>query len=197
MAQFDLIVIGSGPGGYIAAIRAAQLGLNTAIVERDPLLGGTCLHRGCIPAKTWLETAHRFEQMKVADDYGIDGVDDQGPEGQPGGHRQAQGPHRPEERQGHRVPHEEEQGDRAEGVRPAVGRRQGGGGGRGPRGQAHHPGHGLGAQGDSRPGDRRAAGAQQRPHPGHHRAAGAPGDPGRRAPSAWSSPRCSAAWVPR
>ena len=75
MAQFDLIVIGSGPGGYIAAIRAAQLGLNTALVERDPLLGGTCLHRGCIPAKTWLETAHRFEQMKVADDYGIDGVE--------------------------------------------------------------------------------------------------------------------------
>ena len=75
MAQFDIIVIGSGPGGYIAAIRAAQLGLNTALVERDPLLGGTCLHRGCIPAKTWLETAHRFEQMKVADDYGIDGVE--------------------------------------------------------------------------------------------------------------------------
>ena len=75
MASFDLIVIGSGPGGYIAAIRAAQLGLNTAIVEKDSLLGGTCLHRGCIPAKTWLETAHRFEQMKVADDYGIEGVE--------------------------------------------------------------------------------------------------------------------------
>jgi dihydrolipoamide dehydrogenase len=54
MASFDLIVIGSGPGGYIAAIRAAQLGLSTAIVEKDPALGGTCLHRGCIPAKTWL-----------------------------------------------------------------------------------------------------------------------------------------------
>ncbi len=75
MAQFDLIVIGSGPGGYIAAIRAAQLGLSTALVEKDPALGGTCLHRGCIPAKTWLETAHRFEQMQVADDYGIEGVD--------------------------------------------------------------------------------------------------------------------------
>jgi dihydrolipoamide dehydrogenase len=75
MAQFDLIVIGSGPGGYIAAIRAAQLGLSTALVEKDPALGGTCLHRGCIPAKTWLETAHRFEQMQVANDYGIDGVD--------------------------------------------------------------------------------------------------------------------------
>ena len=61
MAQFDLIVIGSGPGGYIAAIRAAQLGLSTALVEKDSALGGTCLLRGCIPAKTWLETAHRFE----------------------------------------------------------------------------------------------------------------------------------------
>ena len=75
MAAFDLLVIGSGPGGYIAAIRGAQLGLTTALVEKDPLLGGTCLHRGCIPAKTWLETAHRFEQMQVAGDYGIDGVE--------------------------------------------------------------------------------------------------------------------------
>ena len=76
MAQFDLIVIGSGPGGYISAIRAAQLGLATAIVERDPAgLGGTCLRRGCIPAKTWLETAHRFGQMADLADYGIAGVD--------------------------------------------------------------------------------------------------------------------------
>ena len=75
MASFDLLVIGSGPGGYIAAIRAAQLGLSTALVEKDALLGGTCLHRGCIPAKTWLETAHRFEQMQQAADYGIQGVD--------------------------------------------------------------------------------------------------------------------------
>ncbi|MCE1230027.1 MAG: FAD-dependent oxidoreductase, partial [Firmicutes bacterium] len=76
MASFDLIVIGSGPGGYIGAIRAAQLGLNTAIVEKDPAgLGGTCLRRGCIPAKTWLESAHRFEQMASLKDYGIAGVD--------------------------------------------------------------------------------------------------------------------------
>ena len=75
MAAFDLIVIGSGPGGYIAAIRGAQLGLSTALVEKDPLLGGTCLHRGCIPAKTWLESAHRLEQMQEASDYGIDGSD--------------------------------------------------------------------------------------------------------------------------
>jgi dihydrolipoamide dehydrogenase len=76
MAEFDLIVIGSGPGGYIAAIRGAQLGLNTAIVERDPAgLGGTCLRRGCIPAKTWLETAHRFDQMTELAEFGIKGVD--------------------------------------------------------------------------------------------------------------------------
>jgi len=79
MAQFDLIVIGSGPGGYIAAIRGAQLGLATAIVERDPAgLGGTCLRRGCIPAKTWLETAHRFGQMGELAEYGIAGVDTTG-----------------------------------------------------------------------------------------------------------------------
>ena len=51
---YDLIVIGSGPGGYVAAIRAAQLGLRTAIVEKDPKFGGTCLHRGCIPTKALL-----------------------------------------------------------------------------------------------------------------------------------------------
>ncbi|HLO68688.1 MAG TPA: dihydrolipoyl dehydrogenase [Holophaga sp.] len=78
MAQFDLIVIGSGPGGYVAAIRGAQLGLSTAIVEKDAGLGGTCLWRGCIPAKTWLETAHRFEQMADLADYGIAGVDASG-----------------------------------------------------------------------------------------------------------------------
>jgi len=78
MAQFDLIVIGSGPGGYVAAIRGAQLGLSTAIVEKDSGLGGTCLWRGCIPAKTWLETAHRFEQMADLADYGIAGVDASG-----------------------------------------------------------------------------------------------------------------------
>lgn len=79
MANYDLLVIGSGPGGYIAAVRAGQLGLSAAIVEKDPAgLGGTCLRRGCIPAKTWLESAHRFEQMQDAAEYGIDGVDPKG-----------------------------------------------------------------------------------------------------------------------
>ena len=55
MAQeYDVVVIGSGTGGYVAAIRAAQLGLSTAVVERAPVLGGTCLNWGCIPTKALL-----------------------------------------------------------------------------------------------------------------------------------------------
>ena len=77
---FDLTVIGSGPGGYVAAIRAAQLGLKTAVVERDPAgCGGTCLLRGCIPTKALLHTADLFQDLKngrefgiVADNVGID-----------------------------------------------------------------------------------------------------------------------------
>ena len=58
---FDLIVIGGGPGGYVAAIRAAQLGMKTAIVEKRSSLGGTCLNVGCIPSKTLLQSSHYFE----------------------------------------------------------------------------------------------------------------------------------------
>jgi dihydrolipoyl dehydrogenase len=69
---FDLTVIGSGPGGYVAAIRAAQMGLKTAVVERDPVgTGGTCLLRGCIPTKALLHTADLWEEMKHAKDFGI------------------------------------------------------------------------------------------------------------------------------
>jgi dihydrolipoamide dehydrogenase len=70
--EFDVTVIGSGPGGYVAAIRAAQMGLRTAVVERDPTgLGGTCLLRGCIPTKALLHTADLFDEMKHAKEYGI------------------------------------------------------------------------------------------------------------------------------
>ena len=57
---FDLVIIGSGPGGYVAAIRAAQLGLKVACVEKDRSLGGTCLNVGCIPSKALLESSQRF-----------------------------------------------------------------------------------------------------------------------------------------
>jgi dihydrolipoamide dehydrogenase len=60
MEQFDVIVIGSGPGGYISAIRAAQLGKKVAIVERYKTLGGTCLNVGCIPSKAWLDSSERY-----------------------------------------------------------------------------------------------------------------------------------------
>src|ERR1041385_4344662 len=68
--QYDVIVRGSGPGGSVAAIRAAQLGLKTAIVERE-LLGGICLNWGCIPTKALLRTAEIFHYMQHADAYGL------------------------------------------------------------------------------------------------------------------------------
>jgi dihydrolipoamide dehydrogenase len=68
--NFDLIVIGSGPGGYVAAIRAAQLGLKTAVVEKAEL-GGVCLNWGCIPTKALLKSAQVFNYMKHAADYGV------------------------------------------------------------------------------------------------------------------------------
>jgi dihydrolipoamide dehydrogenase len=68
---YDLVIIGSGPGGYVAAIRAGQLGLKTAIVEKDKAYGGTCLHRGCIPTKALLENAEVYEQVQNARDFGI------------------------------------------------------------------------------------------------------------------------------
>ena len=64
MSQFDVTVIGSGPGGYVAAIRAAQLGFKTAIIEKYPTLGGTCLNVGCIPSKALLDSSELFEKAK-------------------------------------------------------------------------------------------------------------------------------------
>ncbi len=76
MDSFDLIIIGSGPGGYIAAVRAAQLGLKTACVEKDKTLGGTCLNVGCIPSKALLESSELYAQAKHGlDAHGI-GVKD-------------------------------------------------------------------------------------------------------------------------
>ena len=68
--NFDVIVIGSGPGGYVTAIRASQLGLKTAIVEKESL-GGVCLNWGCIPTKALLKSAQVFEYIQHAEDFGI------------------------------------------------------------------------------------------------------------------------------
>lgn len=72
MNEHDLIIIGAGPGGYVAAVRAAQLGLNAACIELEDKLGGTCLRVGCIPSKALLEASERFEEAsKHLGDFGI------------------------------------------------------------------------------------------------------------------------------
>src|ERR1041384_3543665 len=70
--QFDCIVIGSGPGGYVAAIRAAQLGMKTAVVEKD-VIGGRCLNYACIPAKAVLRSADVLSEIDEAADFGLRG----------------------------------------------------------------------------------------------------------------------------
>src|SRR6266487_5962352 len=69
--RYDVVVIGSGTGGYVAAIRAAQLGLRTAVVERQPALGGTCLNWGCIPTKALLEHAHALKMAQEWKEWGL------------------------------------------------------------------------------------------------------------------------------
>src|SRR4051794_2655181 len=68
---YDCIVIGSGPGGYVAAIRAAQLGMKTAVVESDDVVGGRCLNYACIPAKAVLRSADVLSEVRDADEFGI------------------------------------------------------------------------------------------------------------------------------
>ena len=73
MKSYDVVVIGSGPGGYVAAIRCAQLGMKTAIVEKYATLGGTCLNVGCIPSKALLDSSHHYEDaVKHFEEHGID-----------------------------------------------------------------------------------------------------------------------------
>ncbi len=69
--QYDVVIIGSGPGGYVAGIRAGQLGLKTALIEKDDKFGGTCLHVGCIPTKALLFSADVFDYFKNASEFGI------------------------------------------------------------------------------------------------------------------------------
>ena len=70
MTTYDVLVLGSGPGGYVTAIRASQLGLKTAIIEKESL-GGVCLNWGCIPTKALLKSAQVFDYLKHASDYGL------------------------------------------------------------------------------------------------------------------------------
>lgn len=72
MSSFDVAIIGSGPGGYVAAIRCAQLGMKTAIIEKYTTLGGTCLNVGCIPSKALLASSHHYEELQHFADHGIE-----------------------------------------------------------------------------------------------------------------------------
>ena len=71
---YDVAIIGSGPAGYTAAIRAGQLGLKVALIEKDAKLGGTCLHVGCIPTKALLFNAEVYDHLKAAQEFGIEGL---------------------------------------------------------------------------------------------------------------------------
>lgn len=73
MNSYDVAIIGSGPGGYVAAIRCAQLGMKTAIIEKYSTLGGTCLNVGCIPSKALLDSSHHYDNaIKHFEEHGID-----------------------------------------------------------------------------------------------------------------------------
>lgn len=72
MSSFDVVIIGSGPGGYVSAIRCAQLGFKTAIIEKYATLGGTCLNVGCIPSKALLASSHHYEELQHFADHGIE-----------------------------------------------------------------------------------------------------------------------------
>ncbi len=72
MAKYDVAIIGSGPGGYVSAIRAGELGLKTVVVEKDPFLGGTCLHVGCIPTKVLLHHADVYDHFKNGAELGFE-----------------------------------------------------------------------------------------------------------------------------
>ena len=104
--NFDVLIIGSGPGGYVTAIRAAQLGFKTAIVERD-YLGGICLNWGCIPTKALLRSAEIYHYMQHAKDYGLK-ADNVGYDADGGGRAFARGVQAAQRRR--RLPDEEEQG---------------------------------------------------------------------------------------
>jgi glycine/D-amino acid oxidase-like deaminating enzyme len=114
---YDVAIIGSGPAGYTAAIRAGQYGLKTALIEKDGFLGGTCLHVGCIPTKALLFNAELWDHLKEAREFGIEGVDARKLE--LGCDSGSQVENRGQARQRPRVPDEEEQSRNREGLRQA------------------------------------------------------------------------------
>src|SRR5690625_120772 len=71
--KYDLVILGGGPGGYVAAIRASQLGMKVALIEKNKV-GGTCLHDGCVPTKTLLKSAEQFRDLKNGSNFGIKGI---------------------------------------------------------------------------------------------------------------------------
>jgi dihydrolipoamide dehydrogenase len=72
MNSFDVVIIGSGPGGYVSAIRCAQLGLKQPLSKKYSTLGGTCLNVGCIPSKAMLASSHHYAEIKHFEDHGIE-----------------------------------------------------------------------------------------------------------------------------
>ena len=99
---FDVIVIGAGPGGYVCALRAAQLGMKVACVEKRATLGGTCLNIGCIPSKALLQSSENFHA--ASHDFAAHGVEIPEREARPRAHDGAQGRGGDGERQGRGIP---------------------------------------------------------------------------------------------
>ena len=175
-SSYDCIVIGSGPGGYVAAIRAAQLGMKTAVVERD-VVGGRCLNYACIPAKAVLRVADVLAEIDEADDFGItvpertvefDKVMERRREGHQDAHRRRRGPLQEEQDRVHRGPRLRHRRRQRQGRRQLRRHRD--------RGEDRHPRHRLGAQADARH-------RVRRPHHRHRGGVGArgpAGDDGRR-----------------
>ena len=184
---FDLVVIGAGPGGYVAAIRAAQLGMKVAVVEKRATFGGTCLNVGCIPSKALLQSSHLFEE--AGHDLAVHGIVLGAAQARLRPADEAQGRGGRRHHQGRRLPVQEEQDHLVPGHRP---HRQGGRGvgpGRRRRGQGHargqeHPDRlGFGSDAaarrrrrreedrlvDRRAGARRGAQAPGRGRRRHHR----------------------------
>ena len=114
---YDLIVIGTGPGGYVCAIRAAQLGMKVAVVEKDETFGGTCLNIGCIPSKALLHASELFEEAGHV--VRRDGHQGRHAEARSAGDDEVQGRGRRRQRQGRRLPAQEEQ-DRRRSTAPAA-----------------------------------------------------------------------------